>query len=361
MGRRCEPVLDDVDAMRELDRSGMLETVGAFPDQLKHAMLIAQAVDYPSVQPRHVVVAGMGGSGISGQLLADWAFDRLDVPVSVVNDYHLPSYCGNRTLVFVESYSGNTEETLSCFEDAMMKGCPTVAITSGGELATRARQRGVPLVEVPGDLPVPRAATAYLFVPLLVGIEGVGLGYATDEIRESQRVLSTLRDEIAPQVPVGSNAAKQLALSLEGTVPVVYGQGVLRAAARRWRTQLNENPKMLAREDVFPECNHNDTPAWGESGNTDMFSVVLLRDSVETQDVVDRVELTREIAFSRAKVIAEVRARGEGVLARILSATYVGDYTSLYLAFLRGMDPAPVDMIEDLKRALIDRRTARDL
>jgi glucose/mannose-6-phosphate isomerase len=353
-------MLDDVDAMRELDRSGMLDTVGAFPDQLKHAMLIAQGVDYPSVMPRHVVVAGMGGSGISGQLLADWAFDRLDVPVNVVNDYHLPSYCGNRTLVFVESYSGNTEETLSCFEDAMMMGCPTVAVASGGELAARARQRGVPLVEIPDDLPVPRAATAYLFAPLLVGVEGVGLEYVTDELRESQRVLSTLRDELVPGVPTEDNTAKQLAMSLEGTVPVIYGQGILRTAARRWRTQLNENPKMLAREDVFPECNHNDTPAWGESGNTDLFSVVLLRDSIESQDVVDRVELTREMAFSRARVIAEVRARGEGALARMMSAMYVGDYTSLYMAFLRGMDPAPIEMIEDLKVALRDRRASRE-
>jgi glucose/mannose-6-phosphate isomerase len=352
-------MLDDVESMKALDRSGMLDTVGAFPDQLKHAMLIAQNVDYPAVTPRHVVVAGMGGSGISGQLLADWALDRLDVPVTVVNDYHLPAFCGNRTLVFVESYSGNTEETLNCFEEAMVRGCPTVVIASGGELATRARQRGVTLVEIPDDLPVPRAATAYLFVPLLMGIEGVGLAYASDELKEAHRVLSTMQQEMAPQVPVASNPAKQLAISIEGTIPVIYGQGVLKAAARRWRTQLNENPKMLARDDVFPECNHNDTPAWGESGNTQMFSVVLLRDSEEPQDVVDRVELTREIALDRAKVVAEVRARGDSALARLMSAMYVGDYASLYLAFLRGMDPAPVEMIEDLKRALRDRRVAR--
>jgi len=352
-------VLDDVDGMKDLDRSGMLDAVGAFPDQLKHAMLIGQGVDYPKVMPTHVVVAGMGGSGISGQLLADWAFDRLDVPVSVVNDYHLPSFCGNRTLVFVESYSGNTEETLSCFEEATVRGCPTVAITSGGELASRARQQGVTLVEIPDDLPVPRAATAYLFVPLLMGLEGMGLAYVTDELREAVRVLSTLQTEMAPRVPTESNSAKQLALALEGTVPVVYGQGILRAAARRWRTQLNENPKMLARDDFIPECNHNDTPAWGGSGNTDLFSVVLLRDSIEPQEVTDRLELTREIAFSRAKVVTEVRARGEGALARMMSAMYVGDYASLYLAFLRGMDPAPVDMIEDLKKALKARREAR--
>jgi glucose/mannose-6-phosphate isomerase len=352
-------MLDDVDAMKALDRSGMLDTVGAFPDQLKHAMLIAQGVDYPNVTPTHVVVAGMGGSGISGQLLRDWAFDRLDVPVTVVNDYHLPAFCGNKTLVFVESYSGNTEETLSCFEEALVRGCPTVAIASGGELADRARQRGVPLVEIPDDLPVPRAATAYLLVPLLMGIEGVGLEYVTDELKESHRVLSGVRNELAPSVPQASNTAKQLATSLEGTIPVIYGQGILGAAARRWRTQLNENPKMLARDDVFPECNHNDTPAWGESGNQEVFSVVLLRDNREPQEVTDRLELTREMAFRHAKVVAEVRARGESALTRIMSAMYVGDYTSLYLAFLRGMDPAPVEMIEDLKKALKDRRAQR--
>jgi glucose/mannose-6-phosphate isomerase len=217
----------------------------------------------------------------------------------------------------------------------------------------------VALVEIPDDLPVPRAATAYLLVPLLMALEGMGLAFVTDELREAIRVLSTLRDEMGPQVPTDTNTAKQVALALEGTVPVVYGQGLLRATARRWRTQLNENPKMLARDDVFPECNHNDTPAWGGSGNADAFSVVLLRDAIEPPVVTDRVELTREMAFSRAKVVAEVHARGAGSLARILSAMYVGDYASLYLAFLRGMDPAPIDMIEDLKRALHDRRAAR--
>jgi glucose/mannose-6-phosphate isomerase len=352
-------MLDDIQRLKDLDRSAMLDTVGAFPDQLRHAVAIAGGVDYPSIEPRNVVVAGMGGSGISGELLRDWALDRLEVPVTVVNDYHLPEHCGDRTLLFVESYSGNTEETLSCFEQGVMRGCSMVAVASGGELARRARVRGVPLVEIPGDLPVPRSATAYLLVPLLVALERMGLAYATDELREAHTVLSDVQRSLAPTTPTAANEAKQLAHALHGTIPVIYGQGLLRAAARRWRTQLNENPKMLARDDVFPECNHNDTPAWGESGNQDLFSVVILRDNVEAPEVVDRLEITREMAFSRARVVAEVRAMGEGALARILSAMYVGDYASLYLAFIRGMDPAPVEMIEDLKRALADRRSGR--
>ena len=353
-------MLDDIQRLKDLDGSGLLDTVGAFPDQLRHAVALAEAVDYPAMEPRNVVVAGMGGSGISGELLRDWALGRLDVPVSVVNDYHLPEYCGNRTLLFVESYSGNTEETLSCFEQGIMRGCSMVAVASGGELARRARERGVPLVTIPDDLPVPRSATAYLLVPLLVGVEQVGLAYATDELREAHTVLTGLQRSLAPTSPTEANVAKQLAHTLHGTIPVIYGQGLLRAAARRWRTQLNENPKMLARDDVFPECNHNDTPAWGGSGNQGLFSVVLLRDNPEAPEMADRIDITREMAFSRARVVAEVRAMGEGALARILSAMYVGDYTSLYLAFIRGMDPAPVEMIEDLKRALADRRRGRE-
>ena len=310
--------------------------------------------------PRNVVVAGMGGSGISGELLRDWCHERLDVPVTVVADYRLPAFCDNRTLVFVESYSGNTEETLSAFEDAMMKGCPTVAVTSGGQLAQLARQRGVPLVELPDDLPVPRAATAYLLVPLLVGLEATGLEYVTDELREAHTVLAAVRDTLAPHVPTDQNPAKQLAGELLGTIPVIYGQGLLKAVARRWRTQLNENPKMLARDDAFPECNHNDTPAWGGSGNTDSFSVVVLRDNMEPEEMADRVELTMALAFQGAGATCEVRAQGEGALSRILSTMYVGDYTSLYLAFLRDTDPAPIDMIEDLKAALRERREARE-
>ncbi len=337
----------------------MLGTAGALPDQLRHAMAIAQGVTFPTLEVRHIVVAGMGGSGISGQLLRDWAREHVDVPVDVVNDYLLPAYCGVRSLVMVESYSGNTEETLSCYEEARMRGCPTVAVASGGELARRAREHGTPLVEVPGDLPVPRAALAYLLVPLLVGVEQMGLAYATDELREAQAVLSAVQREVGEGNPTQDNVAKQLAHKLFSTIPVVYGQGVLRAVARRWRTQLNENAKLLARDDVFPECNHNDTPAWGGSGNQDLFSVVLLRDSMEPVEIADRVELTREMALSRARVVAEVRARGEGRLARMLSAMYVGDYVSLYIAFLRGLDPAPIAMIEDLKRSMAERRAAR--
>jgi glucose/mannose-6-phosphate isomerase len=353
-------MLDDVQRLHDLDRSNMLGTAGALPDQLRHAMAIAQGVQFPTIEARHIVVAGMGGSGISGQLLSDWAREHVEVPVDVVNDYRLPNYCSVRTLVMVESYSGNTEETLSCYEDARMRGCPTVAIASGGELARRAKEHGTPLVEIPGDLPVPRAALAYLFVPLLVCVEQMGMAYTTEELREAQSVLSGVQRELVEGNPTQDNPAKQLAHKLFSTIPVVYGQGILRAAARRWRTQLNENAKLLARDDVFPECNHNDTPAWGESGNQDLFSVVLLRDCMEPVEIADRVELTREMAFSRAQVVAEVRARGEGRLARMLSTMYVGDYVSMYIAFLRGLDPAPIEMIEGLKRSLAERRAARE-
>jgi len=353
-------MLDDVAGMRALDPKGMLRVLGSFPDQLKHATALAQAVPLPPANPLNVVVCGMGGSGISGELLRDWARDRMDVPVDVVNDYHLPAYCGNRTLVIVESYSGNTEETLACFEDAVVRGCPTVAVASGGELARRAVEEGVPLVRIPADLPVPRAATPYLFVPLLVGVEQLGLAFASDELGEAQGVLAEMVPLLAPETPTQENVAKQLAHAIHQTIPVVYGQGVLRAVARRWRTQLNENAKVLARDDVFPECDHNDFPAWGGSDTAQLFSAVVLRDPMEPPELADRIELTREMAFRHARVVAEVCARGDGALARMLSTLVVGDYTSLYLAFLRGIDPAPIEMIEDLKRALKERRDARE-
>jgi len=352
-------MLDDPAALKGLDTKGMIGALSAFPDQIRHAIAMSQGVTWPTINPLSVVVAGMGGSGISGELLRDWARDRMDVPVEVVNDYRLPAFCGTRTVVFVESYSGNTEEALSCFEDAIVRGCPTVAVTSGGELARRAKEEGAPLVLVPADVPMPRVATAYLLVPLLVGLEQMGLAYCTDELREAQTVLAGVWREIGPESPTEGNEAKQLAHVLLGTVPVVYGQGVLRGVARRWRTELNENAKVIARDDVFPECNHNDTPAWGGSEMQSLFSVVILRDTEEPPEVADRVELTKEMAFCRARVVAEVRARGEGALARMLSTLYVGDMTSVYLAFLRGLDPGPIDMIEDLKRALRERREKR--
>jgi glucose/mannose-6-phosphate isomerase len=352
-------MLDDAARLHAMDPEGMLSALATFPDRLRHATALCEGVRWPHVNALHVVVAGMGGSGISGELLRDWARDRMDVPVGVVNDYHLPAYCGTRTVVFVESYSGNTEETLSCFEEALVRGCPTIVVASGGQLARRAEREGVPFVHIPGDLPKPRSATPYLLVPLLVGMEQLGLAYSGDELREAHAVCSEMLPLLAPESPTDRNVAKQLAHTLLGTVPAVYGQGVLRGVARRWRTQLNENSKMLARDDFFPECNHNDTPAWAAADAAQVFSAVVLRDSVEAPELADRIELTREMAFSNARVVAEVRARGEGALARMLSSLVVGDFVSLYLAFLRGMDPAPIEMIEDLKRALRQRREAR--
>lgn len=304
--------------------------------------------------PSHLLVLGMGGSGIGGDLLRSLLYDRVRFPVTVVKDYTLPGWVGPGAVVFACSYSGDTEETLAAYGAARAAGAACVAVTSGGRLAQRAQEDGVPLVRIPSGLP-PRAALGYLLGPMLGALHQLGwVDGLEEEVTEAEALLRSLAAEWGPEVPTAHNPTKQLARSLVGRVPVVYAASRLsEPAALRWKTQLNENSKVYATWNVFPELNHNETVGWALAGQPEgLLEVVVLRDPEDAPRLVRRVEITREVALGGAAGVHQVHARGTRRLSRLLSLVLFGDLVSVYLAYLNEVDPTPVAVIDELKRRL---------
>lgn len=337
------------------DPSGMLDLVLRLGETLAEGWELGRSASLPDrpARPRAVVVLGMGGSGIGGDVLRTIVADRATFPVVVVRDYALPAFVGRETLAFACSYSGDTEETLTAFRAARDRGASVVAITSGGALARLATEGGVPLVRVPGGLP-PRAALGYLFTPMLAVLQRWDLvGPLDAEVREAAEVLGGIAREMGPGGD--DDLARLLAERLDGAVPLVYSAApTLEAAALRWKTQFNENTKILAYANTYPELNHNETVGWARTGQGVRFGVVVLRDRRDRERLAQRVEITRALALGGASSYDEVWTRGESLLARALSAILVGDLVSVYLAYRLGVDPTPVAVIDALKQRLTE-------
>jgi glucose/mannose-6-phosphate isomerase len=347
--------LDDVEEIRRIDKSSMLQFSVEAARHYREVARIAEkiAVNYP--KPGNIIVAGMGGSAIGGELLKDYARSQTPVPIEVSKDYTLPAYAGKRSLVVVVSYSGDTEESLNAFLDAQRKKCMVYCVSSGGSLIEFAEKLNVPHLRVPAGMP-PRAASPYLLVPQLVLLEKMGLVSGVSEgLSEATKLLEKISRENAPEKPAASNPAKLLASGINGTVPVVYGFGIYRGVAQRWKQQFNENAKVPAKWDVFPELEHNEVVGWEKAGALARhFSTVFLRDKNEPVEVQSRIEITRSLMQARSggSKQFEVWSRGKNPLAKMLSTILVGDFTSVYLALLRGVDPTPVQTIVTLKKKL---------
>lgn len=350
--------LDDTSAHRGCDPSGMLQTALGLSRQIRDGWQIGRAAPLPALAgpPAHIVVAGMGGSAIGGDLLAAALGGRLGLPLLTVRDSRLPPYVGPRSVVLATSYSGETEETLAVAEEARRAGAALLAITSGGRLAELAARDGAGVVRVPGGL-APRAALGYLMMPALAALERWGVcGPCGGDVEEAAAVLEETAREAGPLAPTPRNPAKRLAEQLLGRIPAVYaGAPEVEAAARRWKCQFNENSKTLATWNVFPELAHNETVGWGAPPEvTGLVSVIVLLGGEETARALRRVRITCELAFRRAAGVHEVRGRGRGRLARILSLVLLGDLVSVYLAYLRGVDPTPVEVIAAVKQRMRD-------
>ena len=344
--------LDDIDEIRRIDKSSMLlyslEASGHYGEAARIAEKIS--VSYP--KPENVVLAGMGGSAIGGELLKDIARSQSPVPIEVSKEYHLPAYANTRTLVVIVSYSGDTEESLSAFLDALKRKSMIYCVSSGGTLLEFAERLKVPYLRVPAGMP-PRAASPYLLVPQLVLLEKIHLiSGMSEELNEATTLLEKVSRENAPEKPAQKNTAKCLAAGINGTVPVVYGFGFYRGVAQRWKQQFNENSKVPAKWEVFPELNHNEIVGWEKtSALTKNFSTVFLRDENEPAEVRSRIEITKTLMPKASKKF-EVWAQGKSALAKVISTIVIGDFTSVYLAILRGVDPTPTRTIATLKQKL---------
>lgn len=321
----------------------MLGDVLAQPRQLGDALWRVEAAAIPAGERRGgLVVCGMGGSAVGGDLAAAAIGDRAKAPLRVVRGYS-PGPLSEDTLVLCASYSGSTEETLACFEAAGAAGAPRVALTTGGPLAERAREEGVPVIGVPSGMQ-PRAAVVYMTVGALECAAVAGaVPSLRSEIEGAAKVLEGLADDPEPAGVAGA---------LYNTVPVVHGAGLTAPAARRWKTQLNENSKVAAFSSELPEANHNEIEGWEHGRELASLSAVFLEEPDSHPRMARRIELYAAALEELGAPVVRVQARGDTPVAHVLSLVMLGDLASVRLAELAGIEATPVRAIEAFKSRL---------
>jgi len=325
------------------------------PQLCQRAWQMAMKFDLPRDYSKvnKVVILGMGGSAIGGDLVASLAVSEAKLPIIVYRGYDLPAFVDAQTLVIASSYSGMTEETLSSFEQALKIDSKKLAVTTGGKLKSMAEEKNVPVFGFDYKAQ-PRAALAFSFLPILGFLQRLGfLSDKSADVSETVEVLRDLAQKIKEDVPLSGNPAKQLANRLYGHLSVIYGAGILSEVAHRWKTQLNENSKAWAFYEVFPELNHNAVVGYQfplELANKIM--VVLLRSTSLQRRIQLRYQVTCQL-LDRAKVGYQiVDGNGTSALSQMMSLVLFGDYTSYYLAILCKIDPSPVKAIDYLKEQL---------
>jgi len=346
--------LDDPEALAAIDRSGMLEMVARTGSQLRRGFELGRSgAALPSAEGLgSIVVCGMGGSGVSGDVLRVLFAGRLPVPILVEKGYVLPASCHDRALVFAVSFSGNTEETLSAYGEGVARSCRMVAVSAGGELAAFAAADGVPHVRLPDDVAMPRAALGYLAGALIGCLEAIGMVEASAEVDSAARLLDELAPSLGPARPAEENEAKLIAAWLGARTPLVWGsEGLAQAAALRWKCQLNENAKMPAFHDVLPELDHNEVEGWSARSG-EAFAAVVLRHAGEDPRIQARVDATLSAVAPSGLEARQVHARGSSPAERLFSLIVLGDFASVYAALLRGIDPTPVPILTGLKARL---------
>ena len=353
--------LDDLNAIAELDGEDVLCAVERFADQCREGWEIGRGTEgLPEViGVDSIVVLGMGGSGVSGDVAQVVVEPRLPFPFRTIKSYGpLPEWIGRNTIVFAVSYSGNTEETIAALQEVHERGARAVAVSSGGTLADMARDYGLAHVRIPPGLQ-PRASLGYLTMPLLGALVQIGLvPDLQDDVGEAVEVLRELAESCHRKRPEADNPAKKLARSLIGSVPVVYGgAGIGAVAAYRFKCDLNEYGKTPAFWHELPELDHNEIVGWHKLAELTAknFVVVLLRDELEHERVALRFDITRRLIEGNVKDVIELRSRGQSPLARLLSLILLTQLASIYVGLGYGVDPGPVEVILELKNELAQR------
>ncbi len=347
--------LDRPRSYRELDPADMLARVMEMDRQAEDAWRLADGLEAPAGyrSARQVVILGMGGSAIGGDLVRTLAARHARVPIVVSREYDLPAFVGPDSLAIASSYSGNTEETLGAVEQALGVGARVLAVTTGGRLAQVAAERGLPLVRFTYDAQ-PRAALGYSLFTLLGVL--VKLGYLAADQVGVEPALAAIRArtaECAPDRPLPSNPAKQLATELRRRLPVIYGGGILSELARRWKGQFNENAKHWAFFEQFPELNHNAVIGYEHPRELNtIITVLILTTDLNHPRVRRREQVTAQLLDRAGVQHRALRAEGDGALAHVCSLGVLADFTTYYLALLNGADPSTIDNIAYLKAEL---------
>jgi len=347
--------LDASERFAALDPRGMLSCIRDLPWQCEDGWAKVHQLAIPETYGHvdEVIILGMGGSAIGGDLLRALLLPECRVPVIVHRDYGLPAHVGERSLVIACSYSGNTEETLLGFGQAVERGARVVSVTTGGELARRSAELALPVCRY-GYESQPRAALGYsLTIPLGILEMASLIGHQAEAVAEAVAVMRAWQEEIKETVPTADNAAKTLAVQLYGHLPIIYGAEHLSEVTRRWKGQFNENSKSWAVFDVLPELNHNTVAGYALPRELAELAVVLMLTSARYHPRVQlRFDITRGLLEQHGFAWKMIEARGRSMLAQMLSLIHFGDYISFYLAMLNDVDPWSIGNIDLVKRRL---------
>ncbi|MBI4198761.1 MAG: bifunctional phosphoglucose/phosphomannose isomerase [Chloroflexi bacterium] len=349
------PLLDTPEVYQQHDPTNMVERIASLPDQCQKAWEQACAVQLPPsyASVDSLVFLGVGGSAIGGDLVAGLVQLEGHLPATVLRDYHVPAWVGPRTLAITSSYSGNTEETLTMYRQARERKASLAVVTGGGLLMDMAEAHEVPLFKVTyqGEA---RSAIGYSFMAPLALLCQLGLlPYRQGDVAEAIVLLRQLAEGLSPPVPAVQNLAKSIALAMHGKLPVVYGAGFLVGAARRWKTQLNENSKSWAFYEELPELAHNSVEGYALPTGTSLGAyVTLLHSSLLHPRVSAKYQAVEEVLVEQSVAYRQIDAVGETPLAHLLSSIMLGDFVSYYLAMLNGVDPSSQQVIDQLKRRL---------
>ncbi len=351
MNNRDETLFDS-----RYDADRMIDTIDAFSDQCREAIALGEGFTFAGKgEFDKVIICGMGGSAMAGDVARRFA----KVPIIVNRSYTLPSFADERALLVAISYSGNTAETISSLKAGIKGGMKGLCIVSGGKLEGLAQENGVPFLKVPSGYQ-PRAATGYLALPLLVALSRLGLTAGADQWDDMFTALGKVKEECAASVPLQENRAKQLAQSLHGRVPIIYGTaGNTDLVAMRFKTQINENAKQPAYWNAFSELNHNEILALVRSDLLKNQHILLLKNSFDHPENRIRMEIMTELFDEQDVPHTDVTCEGETELGQVFSHIYFGDYVSYYLALTNRLDPTPVELIEKFKRTLAERVSQR--
>ncbi len=343
-------MLDSLDRIRKVDTRNMLQMAADMPGHLRDSNLVGRSAQIERDDISNIVICGLGGSAIGGDMISTWLSGSCRVPCDVTRSYSVPAHVGSGSLVIAVSYSGETEETLSMVDSAFARGAEVVAVSSGGRLKTVAEERGTAHCEVPSGL-VPRATVGHVFGAIVGILESAGITEATEDMEETAAVLRRIISDCGPAVGTSENPAKKLAHELHGTVPVSVGYGLSVPVAKRWANQFNENAKMIAFSDELPEMNHNGIVGWVGDGRCQGYSMIFLDHDMCDAMMARRVAATKDMLRDRVRIFVST-AMGRSLLAKMFSLVIVGDFTSIYAALLRGEDPSTTEPIDALKEIL---------
>lgn len=347
-------MLDDTNVIKQRDPQ---DALGVAAKEWEQVQQQAEVVDDVSAPPAitKVIVAGMGGSALAALMAKAWLFDRLKVPFEVLREYDLPAYVDASTLVIASSYSGNTEETLECLKQAQEKSAVIGVLAAGGKLVEQAEASKLPRVVIPSGLQ-PRMAVLFNLRALVALLASFGI-VPTETVDEVAHYGEWLRAETAhwlPDVSTDKNQAKQLALLAVGKTPVIYGGRLTGPVAYKWKISWNENAKNVAFTNVYPETNHNEFIGWSSHPVDKPFAVFDLKSSFDHERILKRFEITDKLLSGRRPKATPVELVGDTPLAQMLWGSILADFVSIYVAILNGVNPTPVDLVEELKRELAD-------